>query len=148
MIADLGLAHMCNSGTNLASHQASRVSDFFRPYEQPGNLLLSADGTLKIADFGLARTYGSPESRYSPQVEIPLSPALYAGQFWLHIVKDEVCRSQILAWRVRAAVISRASHCRQCLQSLLAADIFEANQIRSNQFRILRIDLFIRLPMT
>lgn len=34
---------------------------------KPGNLLLSADGTLKLADFGLARPYGGEAEKYSPQ---------------------------------------------------------------------------------
>ncbi|KAJ1490221.1 putative mitogen-activated protein kinase ERK-A [Baffinella frigidus] len=34
---------------------------------KPGNLLIGTDGVLKICDFGLARTYGSPEAKYSPQ---------------------------------------------------------------------------------
>ena len=35
---------------------------------KPGNLLLSESGCLKLADFGLARTFGSPGAKYSPQV--------------------------------------------------------------------------------
>lgn len=34
---------------------------------KPGNLLLAVDGTLKIGDFGLAKMFGSPDRRYSPQ---------------------------------------------------------------------------------
>ena len=34
---------------------------------KPGNCLIGSDNTLKIADFGLARLYGSPEKRLSPQ---------------------------------------------------------------------------------
>ena len=34
---------------------------------KPGNLLLSDSGVLKLGDFGLARTFGSPNARFSPQ---------------------------------------------------------------------------------
>jgi cyclin-dependent kinase 7 len=34
---------------------------------KPGNLLLSDTGVLKLGDFGLARTFGSPGARFSPQ---------------------------------------------------------------------------------
>jgi cyclin-dependent kinase 7 len=35
---------------------------------KPNNFLVAADGTIKLADFGLARIYGSPERRYTNQV--------------------------------------------------------------------------------
>jgi len=34
---------------------------------KPNNLLMSSDGVLKLADFGLARQYGSPNKVFSPQ---------------------------------------------------------------------------------
>lgn len=34
---------------------------------KPGNMLLLKDGTMKLADFGLARIYGTPKTRLSPQ---------------------------------------------------------------------------------
>jgi cyclin-dependent kinase 7 len=34
---------------------------------KPGNLLLSDSGVLKLGDFGLARTFGSPNARFSPE---------------------------------------------------------------------------------
>ena len=34
---------------------------------KPDNMLFLQDGTMKLADFGLARTYGTPKQRLSPQ---------------------------------------------------------------------------------
>lgn len=35
---------------------------------KPGNVLISDEGIIKIADFGLARYYGSPEREMSGRV--------------------------------------------------------------------------------
>ena len=35
---------------------------------KPGNLLLTADGVVKLADFGLARAFGSPDRKFTGQV--------------------------------------------------------------------------------
>lgn len=35
---------------------------------KPNNLLIGSDGQLKLADFGLARIFGSPDRRFTHQV--------------------------------------------------------------------------------
>jgi cyclin-dependent kinase 7 len=35
---------------------------------KPNNLLLGPDGQLKLADFGLARIFGSPDRKFTHQV--------------------------------------------------------------------------------
>lgn len=35
---------------------------------KPNNLLLGSNGVLKIGDFGLAKTFGSPNRLYTHQV--------------------------------------------------------------------------------
>lgn len=43
---------------------------------KPNNCLIAPDGTLRLTDFGLSRTYGSPEPHYTPMVS---STALHHG---------------------------------------------------------------------
>lgn len=43
------------------------LSFFYRDMK-PNNLLLAADGQLKLGDFGLARIFGSPDRRFTHQV--------------------------------------------------------------------------------
>jgi cyclin-dependent kinase 7 len=38
---------------------------------KPNNLLLGSDGQLKLADFGLARIFGSPDRKFTHQVILP-----------------------------------------------------------------------------
>jgi len=35
---------------------------------KPNNLLIGSNGQLKLADFGLARVFGSPDRRFTHQV--------------------------------------------------------------------------------
>lgn len=35
---------------------------------KPNNLLIGLDGQLKLADFGLARIFGSPDRKFTHQV--------------------------------------------------------------------------------
>lgn len=35
---------------------------------KPNNLLIASDGQLKLADFGLARIFGSPDRKFTHQV--------------------------------------------------------------------------------
>jgi len=35
---------------------------------KPNNLLIAVDGHLKLADFGLARIFGSPDRKFTHQV--------------------------------------------------------------------------------
>ena len=35
---------------------------------KPNNLLIGPDGQLKLADFGLARIFGSPDRKFTHQV--------------------------------------------------------------------------------
>eukprot|EP01133_Synstelium_polycarpum_P016148 gene16148-19215_t len=45
---------------------------------KPNNLLCGSDGELKLADFGLARQYGSPHKVFSPQA-VTMAPELLFG---------------------------------------------------------------------
>ena len=67
MILDPARIKACMLGTlrGLAYCHASWV---LHRDMKPGNLLLAADGTVKLADFGLARVFGSPDRKYTGQV--------------------------------------------------------------------------------
>lgn len=40
---------------------------------KPNNLLIGTNGTLKLADFGLAKAFGSPNRLYTSQVGLVMS---------------------------------------------------------------------------
>ena len=67
MILDAARIKACMLGTlrGLAYCHASWV---LHRDMKPGNLLLGPDGTVKLADFGLARVFGSPDRKYTGQV--------------------------------------------------------------------------------
>lgn len=44
---------------------------------KPNNLLIGSDGQLKLADFGLARIFGSPDRKFTHQVYASLIFTLY-----------------------------------------------------------------------
>lgn len=44
------------------------ISPFILKDMKPNNLLINEEGILKIADFGLAKFYGSPNKVYTHQV--------------------------------------------------------------------------------
>jgi serine/threonine protein kinase len=49
---------------------------------KPANCLVTADGVLKLCDFGLVRKYGEPHRRYSPEVVTPRyrAPEIFLGK--------------------------------------------------------------------
>lgn len=46
---------------------------------KPNNLLIGSNGQLKLADFGLARIFGSPDRRFTHQVFFSLYYILIVG---------------------------------------------------------------------
>ena len=53
--------------SNAAWFSADYVLFDFRDMK-PNNLLIGPDGQLKLADFGLARLFGSPDRKFTHQV--------------------------------------------------------------------------------
>lgn len=56
-------------------------STSFRQDIKPDNLLIDARGVIKLADFGLARQFGTPDRNYTPRVV-----TLYGAWTWLVVV--------------------------------------------------------------
>lgn len=57
----------CSCLCNVACFATHYVSLEFRDMK-PNNLLIGVDGQLKLADFGLARIFGSPNRKFTHQV--------------------------------------------------------------------------------
>jgi serine/threonine protein kinase len=54
---------------------------------KPNNLLLGPDGQLKLADFGLARIFGSPDRKFTHQV---IHLCLYFSRFFCALECERV----------------------------------------------------------
>jgi len=54
---------------------------------KPNNLLLGPDGQLKLADFGLARIFGSPDRKFTHQV---IHLGLYLSRFFCALECERV----------------------------------------------------------
>ena len=52
---------------------------------KPNNLLIGPDGQLKLADFGLARLFGSPDRKFTHQVWF-LSIAIFFPCFIIKLI--------------------------------------------------------------
>lgn len=55
---------------------------------KPQNLLINAQGEIKLADFGLARAFGVPVRTYTHEVTHPGGVSVLAGGFEIHLRDD------------------------------------------------------------
>lgn len=79
---------------------------------KPNNMLLAADGTLKLADFGLARTFGSPDRNYTHNVFARWyrPPELFFGALKYGLAIDVWAAGARLARGLRPSLSCREMH--------------------------------------